>query len=170
MSEFPSPSADESYKSIIPTDRWPISPRESCSAKKRRQCEVAHTSPLSRQDYKWRYSGLSSGVSEAWRDHAERRPVQKEHAAGRTRPSCARHSPRARADRTIACAAHRTDASGSGKPFIISGLVYTAKDRRVTRIRGPLSQLSCTGYRSQSDELGSVHAGSSPVDRKRNCR
>ena len=66
-------------------------------------------------------------------------------------PACARHSPRARADRTIACAAHRTDASGSGKPFIISGLVYTAKDRRVTRIRGPLSQLSCTGYRSQSD-------------------
>ena len=151
MNEFPSPSAGESYKSIIPTDRWPISPRESCAAKKRRQCEVPHTSPLSRQDYKWRYSGLSSGVSEAWRDHAERRPVQKEHAAGRTRPACERHSPRARADRTIACAAHRTDASGSGKPFIISGLVYTAKDRRVTRIRGPLSQLSCTGYRSQSD-------------------
>jgi hypothetical protein len=37
----------------------------------------------------WRYPGLSSGVSEWWSDHAERRLMQKERAAGRTRPACA---------------------------------------------------------------------------------
>jgi hypothetical protein len=31
-----------------------------CSARKRRQCEVAHTSPPPQHDYIWRYPGLSS--------------------------------------------------------------------------------------------------------------
>jgi hypothetical protein len=71
-------------------------------------------------------------VCESWRDHAERRSVQTEHVAGRARPASTRHPPQARAGRTTASAAHRTDSSGSGKPFIISELAYTAKDRRVT--------------------------------------
>ena len=75
-----------------------------CSARKPRQCEVAHTSPPPQHDYIWRYPGLSSGVSEWWSDHAERTLMRKEQAAGRTRPACARHPPRARADRTTGCA------------------------------------------------------------------
>ena len=72
---------------------------------------------------------------EWWSDHAERRLIQKEYAAGRTRPPCAGHPPRARADRTTGCA-RRTDASGSGKTFINSALAYTGKDCRIARFAG----------------------------------
>ena len=62
--------------------------------------------------------------------------MQKEHAAGRTRPPCAGHPPRARAYRTTDCA-RRTDASGSGKTFINSAVAYTAKYCRIASLRGP---------------------------------
>jgi len=56
--------------------------------------------------------------------------MQNERTEGRSRPACARHPPRARADRTTACAARWTDDCGSGETF--SALAYTAKGCCIT--------------------------------------
>src|SRR6516164_8605539 len=76
------------------------------------------------------------GRIEWWSEHAGRRFMQKEHAAGRTRPACAGHSPRARADRTTDCARTGSMLPGSGKTFINSALAYAAKDR-IARFAAP---------------------------------
>jgi len=62
--------------------------------------------------------------------------MQKEHAAGRTRPACAGHPPRARTDRTTDCARTGSMLPGSGKTFIDAALAYGAKDRRIAPLRG----------------------------------
>jgi hypothetical protein len=83
--------------------------------------------------------------------------MQKEHAAGRTRPPCAGHPPRARADRTTG-RARRTDAPGSGETFISSALAYTAKDRRIARFAGPSGR-----HFDRRDQLRD-HRGNRPED------
>ena len=56
--------------------------------------------------------------------------MQNERTEGRSRPACARHPPRTRADRTTACPARWTDDCGSGETF--SALAYTAKGCCIT--------------------------------------
>src|SRR5215831_3940970 len=80
----------------------------------------------------------------------------KEHAAGRTRPACAGHPPRARADRTTDCARTGSMLPGSGKTFINSALLYTAKERRIACFAGLVA-----GYRSSRLRN---HRGNRPED------
>jgi hypothetical protein len=142
-----------------------------CSTGKRRQCEVAHTSPRLER-LRMALPGVSSGVFEWWSDHAERRLMQKEHAAARTRPACTRHPPRARADRTTDCAHTGSMLPGSGKTFINSALAYTAKDRRIACYAGPVARI---GSGRSSPATGRKTAlRVSPPSRRRsrglNCR
>jgi hypothetical protein len=97
---------------------------------KDRRCEVAHTSPRPRQITYSVTPSWGSDASALQREHAKRRFMQNKRAEGRSRPACARHPPRARADRTTACAARWTDDCGSGETF--SALAYTAKGCCIT--------------------------------------
>ena len=81
-------------------------------------------------------------------DHAGRRFMQKEHAAGRTRPACAGHPTRARADRTADCACTGSMLPGSGKTFINLVLAYSAKDRRIARFAGLVAGISIVAINS----------------------
>jgi len=97
---------------------------------KDRRCEVAHTSPRPRQITYRVTPSWGSDASALRREHAKRRFMQNERAEGRSRPACARHPPRTRADRTTACPARWTDDCGSGETF--SALAYTAKGCCIT--------------------------------------
>jgi len=74
--------------------------------------------------------------------------MQKEHAAGRTRPACAGHPPRARADRTTDCARTGSMLPGSGKTFINSALVYAAEERRIACFAGLVAGISIVAINS----------------------
>src|SRR6516165_7658492 len=86
--------------------------------------------------------GAELGRSEWRSEHAGRRFMQKEHAAGRTRPACAGHPPRARADRTTDCARTGSMLPGSGKTFINSALVYALEERRIACFAGLVAGIS----------------------------
>ena len=119
---------DSNHRSLVGTGR-------RSSTGKRCQCEVAHTS-LQLAGLQLAPPGAELGRIEWWSDYAGGRFMQKEHAAGRTRPPCAGHPPRARADRTTDCARTGSMLPGSGKTFINAALAYAAKDRRIAPLRG----------------------------------